>query len=186
MDGVSPHQQIPVQISIHKLEADGELSHSEFLADGPGKREGLLQSLRLGIGDTGNCISWNKSFEIGCNKGLAKAFPAYATFLESMNERTIDLMEVFKLDYVDIRFKGSTSIKNVLPIVCPHLSYDGLAVGNGGTAMAAWRSMSRELDPELKAQKRNDLLEYCKLDTFAMVEIYRFLVKLVAEQNSSL
>jgi len=178
MDGVSPHQQIPVQISIHKLEADGELSHTEFLSDGQGQREDLLRSLRLGIGETGNCISWNKSFEIGCNKGLAKAFPAYAPFLESMNERTFDLMDVFKRDYVDIGFKGSTSIKNVLPVVCPHLSYDGLAVGNGGTAMAAWLSMSRETDPEIKRQKRADLLEYCKLDTFAMVEIYRFLLKL--------
>jgi len=178
MDGVSPHQQIPVQVSIHRLDSNGDLSHSEFLADGPGKREELLGSLREGIGDSGHCISWNKSFEIGCNKGLAKAFPAYAQFLYSMNERTVDLMEVFKQDYVDIQFKGSTSIKNVLPIVCPHLSYEGLAVGNGGTAMAAWLSMSRETDPELKEQKKADLLEYCKLDTFAMVEIYRFLMKL--------
>ena len=178
MDGTSPHQQIPVQISIHSLDAEGGLKHSEFLADGPGERADLLASLRRRIGDTGHCVSWNKSFEIGCNKGLAKAFPSYARFLESMNERTIDLMEVFKRDYVDIAFKGSTSIKNVLPVVCPHLSYDGLAVGNGGTAMAAWLSMSRETDPEIKRQKRADLLEYCKLDTFAMVEIYRFLLKL--------
>jgi len=27
-------------------------------------------------------------------------------------------------------------------------------------------------------QIQKDLLEYCKLDTFAMVEIYRFLIKL--------
>ena len=179
MDGVSSHQQVPVQISVHKLEEDGELSHTEFLANGPGEREDLLKSLRLSIGDTGNCVSWNKSFEIGCNKGLAKAFLAYAPFLESMNERTIDLMEVFKRDYVDIRFKGSTSIKNVLSVVCPHLSYEGLAVGNGGTAMAAWRSMSREADPEIKDKKREELLEYCKLDTYAMVEIYRFLLSIL-------
>ena len=178
MDDVSPHQQIPVQVSIHRLDSNGDLSHSEFLADGPRKREELLGSLREGIGDSGHCISWNKSFEIGCNKGLAKAFPAYAQSLYSMNERTVDLMEVFKQDYVDIQFKGSTSIKNVLPIVCPHLSYEGLAVGNGGTAMAAWLSMSSETDPEIKEQKKADLLEYCKLDTFAMVEIYRFLMNL--------
>lgn len=178
MDGVSPHQQVPVQVSVHKLEADGSLSHSEFLADAPGQRLELVENLKQAIGDTGHCVSWNKSFEIGCNKGLEKAFPSYSKFLVSINERTVDLMEVFKRDYVDIRFKGSTSIKNVLPIVCPHLSYDGLAVGNGGTAMAAWLSMARETDPELKAQKRADLLEYCKLDTFAMVEIYRFLLKL--------
>ncbi|MFH1433939.1 MAG: hypothetical protein ABIG32_03525 [Candidatus Uhrbacteria bacterium] len=39
--------------------------------------------------------------------------------------------------------------------------------------------MEKMIDPatsqEEKAQIAKDLLEYCKLDTFAMVEIYRFL-----------
>jgi len=179
MNGVSPHQQVPVQVSVHKLHIDGTLEHSEFLAKGPGYRRELLQSLRQSIGDVGHCVSWSKSFEIGRNKELAKDYPEYSEFLDSMNDRTVDLMEVFKRDYVDIRFKGSTSIKNVLPVVCPHLSYENMAVGNGGTAMAAWLSMSVETDPVLVEKKRKNLLEYCKLDTYAMVEIYRFLLGVI-------
>ncbi len=38
MDGVSPHEQVPVQVSVHRLDADGTLTHAEYLAEGPGKR----------------------------------------------------------------------------------------------------------------------------------------------------
>ncbi len=175
MDGVCPHEQIPVQVSVHRLGSDGALSHVEYLAEAPGRRYELALALRDAIEDEGTCISWHKSFEIGCNKRLGSAFPEFESFMKSINERTEDLRDVFKSDYVDIGFNGSTSIKSVLPVLCPDLSYDGMAVGNGGTAMAAWLSMTREADPDERTRKREELLEYCKLDTFAMVEIYRFL-----------
>ena len=179
MDGVSPHEQVPVQVSVHRLDADGTLSHFEFLADAPGKRRELALALREAIADIGSCISWHKSFEIGCNQRLGAAFPEFETFMTSINERTVDLRDVFKANYVDIGFKGSTSIKSVLPVLCPNLSYEGMAVGNGGAAMAAWLSMTQETNPDKKLRKRNELLEYCKLDTLAMVEIYRFLIKTI-------
>ena len=181
MDGVSPHEQIPVQVSVHRLDSDGNLSHAEFLADAPGQRHELALALRECIAEEGICISWHKSFEIGCNKRLGKAFPNLNDFMRSINARTVDLRDVFKADYVDIGFKGSTSIKDVLPVLCPDLSYKDMAIGSGGTAMAAWLSMTKEVDPEKKALKRDQLLQYCKLDTFAMVEIYRFLVGVVKE-----
>jgi len=179
MDGVSPHEQIPVQVSVHRLDSDGTLSHVEYLAEAPGRRYELALALRGVIEDEGTCISWHKSFEIGCNKRLSSAFPEFEEFMTSINERTVDLRDVFKSHYVDIGFKGSTSIKSVLPVLCPNLSYDGMAVRNGGTAMAAWLSMTQETDLVEAGRKRQELLEYCKLDTFAMVEIYRFLSELV-------
>jgi hypothetical protein len=54
-----------------------------------------------------------------------------------------------------------------------------LAVNEGAGAMAAWIAMVEEPDPDRKQQMENDLLAYCKLDMFAMVEIYRFLDGLV-------
>jgi len=177
MDGVSPHEQIPVQVSIHRLASDGTLSHAEYLADSPGKRYELALALRNFIDDEGTCISWHKSFEIGCNRRLGATFSEFEIFMESINSRTVDLRDVFKADYVDIGFKGSTSIKSVLPVLCPELSYEGMAVGNGGAAMAAWLLMTKEPDPLERSRKRDELLEYCKLDTLAMVEIYRFLLR---------
>ena len=83
--------------------------------------------------------------------------------------------------YVDYRFKGSTSIKAVLPVIAPKLSYKDLKIGNGGLALAKWHKMifDQSLTKEEKTQIAESLLEYCKLDTFAMVEIYRYLTELV-------
>ncbi|MCH8203432.1 MAG: hypothetical protein IH996_10050 [Proteobacteria bacterium] len=45
---------------------------------------------------------------------------------------------------------------------------------DGASAMDAWQKMINENGEEADAIAAN-LLEYCKLDTLAMVEIYKFL-----------
>ena len=89
----------------------------------------------------------------------------------------IDLEVVFKTAYVDARFDGSTSIKKVLPVICPELSYEDLEVKDGTSAMESWERMINS-DGEDADQIADALLSYCELDTFAMVEIYRFLTRL--------
>ena len=90
----------------------------------------------------------------------------------------VDLEEVFKTDYVDARFDGSTSIKKVLQVVCSHLDYKELEVQDGASAMEAWQRMINAA-PDEAEKIAADLLKYCERDTFAMVEIYRFLIDLV-------
>jgi hypothetical protein len=108
---------------------------------------------------------------------VAKIYPGKDAFLQDLNERMVDLEDLFKVNYVDIRFGGWTSIKKVLPVVCPELAYSDLDVKNGSSAMDAWQRMIKA-DPSEAAQIAKLLLEYCKLDTLAMVEIYRYLAKI--------
>src|SRR3546814_19386551 len=75
-------------------------------------------------GDAGSLVSWNKKFEMACNSAMAGMFPDLAEFLGELNRRTVDLMDVFKEDYVDAAFLGPTSIKKVLPVLCPELKYN--------------------------------------------------------------
>ena len=82
-------------------------------------------------------------------------------------------MEIFsKQHYVHADFRGSASIKMVLPVMCPELNYKGLNISNGGAACAGWQEMVfGDMLPKDKKQRELDLLEYCKLDTWAMVRI---------------
>ena len=66
---------------------------------------------------------------------------------------------------------GSYSIKAVLPALIPELSYDGMEISNGGMAMNAYSTMCETEDPEELESIRKALLEYCGLDTLAMVKI---------------
>jgi hypothetical protein len=69
------------------------------------------------------------------------------------------------------------SIKRAVKVLAPELPpYSGLAVSNGDQAMLAIAEMLDPRTDEDRAQAlRHDLLEYCRHDTLAMVEIYRTL-----------
>ena len=87
---------------------------------------------------------------------------------------------LFRKPYVDARFDGSTSIKNVLAVICPQLNYTDLELQDGSMAMEAWERMINAIPEEAKRIADN-LLKYCERDTLAMVEIYRFLSALLSQ-----
>jgi hypothetical protein len=110
-------------------------------------------------------------------------FPEFTEFYDLVNERIIDLSVPFADDmYVDKRFVGRYSIKYVLPILVPELSYKALRIQEGGSAQRLW--MDAVLDGENedgRQQILDDLLDYCQLDTLAMVEIYKKLLSVVGK-----
>jgi hypothetical protein len=189
-DGYKPYQQAVTQFSIHVArnpESD-EFEHYECLATEAGDpARQLATELCQVIGETGSVIVWNKGFECGRNDELAVLCPDLAPQLKSINERVYDLMDVFKNGlYVDHRFLGSASIKKVLPVLCPELSYKELEIGEGTKAMLAWHEMVYgNLTAEEKEQIRQNLLTYCKLDTWAMVEIWKILMNITKGKDES-
>lgn len=187
-DGYSPYQHLVFQYSIHVIDSpDAEPEHHECLITKPDEPSGeLTERLLSVIGDTGSIIVWNKSFECGRNSELAKLQPQYENRLEDINKRTYDLMDIFmKGYYVDYRFHGSASIKKVLPVLVPELSYKEMNIGEGTAAMMAWYQITHDANSafdedsiHLKDNIKQDLLKYCELDTLAMVEIWRRLSQL--------
>ena len=179
VDGVRPHQQMVFQYSLHILDTpDGELRHTEHLCREAGSTalETLAFQMREDIGDTGSVIVWNKVFERDRNKELAELFPKYADFYESLNARIYDLMDVFtKNNYVHPGFLGKCSIKYILPVLVPELSYKDLAIGKGDIASIRWYEIATNEDTNEADQVFADLLAYCELDTLAMVKIYEHL-----------
>ncbi|HCR55536.1 TPA: DUF2779 domain-containing protein [Candidatus Saccharibacteria bacterium] len=176
VDGVHPHQQMVFQYSLHILDTpDSELRHTEHLSREASSTalEALAAQMREDIGDTGSVIVWNKVFERDRNKELAELFPEYASFYESLNARIYDLMDVFaKNYYVHPGFLGKCSIKYVLPVLVPELSYKDLAIGKGDIASVRWYEIVTSENTSNADQVFADLLAYCKLDTLAMVKIY--------------
>ena len=76
---------------------------------------------------------------------------------------------------------GSFSIKKVLPALFPddpELDYHNLdeQVQNGGDAMTIFPKM-RHMTPEEGKSAREALLNYCNLDTWAMVKVWQKLIE---------
>jgi len=178
---ISPYQQIPFQYSLHIEYEDGTLEHKEYLAkDGIDPREQIAKRLVEDIPSDVTVLAYNMSFEKGVIKRLADLYPELSTHLLSINENMKDLMIPFqKKYYVTPSMNGSYSIKYVLPALVPEFAkaYKELdGVQNGSQAMNAFANLGK-LDEVSKSKMRTSLIEYCKLDTLAMVKIFGKLKK---------
>lgn len=180
LDGYKTNQQIVFQYSLHVLQEDGSLEHHEYLAeDFENATAGLLKNLHEQIGPKGSVIVWKEGFEKGRNIELAELHPEYAAFLEDINSRVFDLMLVFKKDYLHPDAYTSASIKKVLPALLPELSYKDLEIQDGTMALSEWEKVANgTIVGEQAEEVRRNLLKYCELDTFAMVEILKVLQSL--------
>ncbi len=168
-----PFEAIPFQFSLHILDKNGNLKHKEFLSEKLELPYNFVLKLKDCIDEAGTFISWNASYENTMNKNIIIKFPEFQTFLNDVIKNTLDLEIVFKNYYIDSKFNGYTSIKKVLPIMCPELSYEDLEIQDGTMALYGYEKFLQEKDKEKKEQIKKDLLEYCKLDTYAMVGIYK-------------
>lgn len=181
-DGYKPYQRVVFQYSLHiKRSPLAELEHYEYLnREIKDPTNELAESLFNVVGQEGSFISWNKSFEMGCNSEMGTRCEKYADFLNSVNGRMYDLMQCFKKGYyVHKDFKCSASIKRVMPVLVPKLSYKALNIQEGGTASESWLKVAdSKISQEEKDKLAQDMLDYCQLDTLAMVEIFEVLNKL--------
>ena len=173
-DDTRPYRQIPFQYSLHIQEtADTLLTQKEFLAEGiMNPQLEFTESLLASVPDTGSVIVWNQAFEKGRLQEMQKLFPRKWQDIQNLIDRIVDLMVPFRdHDFYHWQFQGSYSIKKVLPVLAPELSYDSLVIQNGSMAPAEWLRMTRLDDPVERQAIREQLLAYCGLDTYAMVRI---------------
>jgi hypothetical protein len=180
-DGYHPYELTVFQYSLHVIAHFGaELVHyDEFVLDALDPAPRIAASLERVLGSEGSVIVWNQSFEARCNQVMARLAPAYTGFLEGVNTRLRDLMDVFrKGHYKHPDFRGSSSLKRVLPVLVPELTYEDLTIRDGEEAMQALGEiLYADPDSQRREQLEKALRTYCKRDTLAMVKIWDVLRK---------
>ena len=187
-DGQRPHMQMPFQYSLHiqkdaKSNIDSDKEHFEFIASiKEDPRRAIAESMLQNIPKSGSIMAYNQSFEKNCIKSLADHCPDISEDLLALNDRFIDLIDPFRSGgYYHHEFKGSFSIKKVLPAICPNdkkLDYKNLDINNGLMASSAYKKM-RNLSSDERVSMRKKLFDYCCLDTYAMYAIYSKLLEIV-------
>ncbi|UCB42497.1 MAG: DUF2779 domain-containing protein [Dehalococcoidales bacterium] len=196
---IAPYTQIPTQYSIHRCPEVGLIDgHFEYLAD-PARdcRDELARKLINDLGEEGSIIAYS-NFEKGIINSLARLLPDLADILLVLTDRIVDLEAIIRRNYYHPDFCGSTSVKrtysvlvteessdvfeitdiNLFPVLVPEMSYDNLDIADGDSASAAFAYMALGKDPDPETTKKN-LLEYCKLDTLAMVRLHQRLDSIV-------
>lgn len=174
-DGLRPDQQLAFEASVHvRRERGAPLEHFEFLGDGTkDPRRDLINFLLDTIKSKGSVMAYHSSYEGGIIKSLAGLVGRSAAELLDIETRLWDLAVPFKKAlWAEPAFEGSWSIKKVLPVLVPDMTYKGLAIAEGTAAMRAY---ARLMDPTCgdaeRAQIMDELSEYCATDTLAMFKI---------------
>lgn len=162
--------------------------HAEYLAEPTADcREPLLRALvdaldEAGDGRGGSIVVYS-SYERTQLLKLAAMFPGpLGARAEAAALRLVDLEPLVRTAVSHALFRGRSSLKVALPVLAPALSeaYAEDAIGDGGTAAAVFSELGRPgLEPAEAARLREGLLNYCALDTRAMVELHRALLALV-------
>ena len=93
--------------------------------------------------------------------------------------KLFDLLPLVRNHVYDPAFLGSFSLKSVLPVLTPDLSYADLAIQDGQVASALLdRLIDGGLMLEERSQLRKDVLAYCERDTWATVRLFEALENL--------
>ena len=191
--GEKPYTQSLFQYSIHIEHRPGVCdkdkdNYGYIAKTHDDLRRELVESMLDVIKDDGGSIMvYNQSFEQTRLKEMAEIFPEHKERLLDMVDRLVDLMyflrgnaKFFKalgyqkediglMAYYHDDLNGSYSIKKVLPIFT-NLSYSTLDIKNGNEALIAYANFP-QMDELTFKMTYQHLYEYCKQDTWAMVEI---------------
>jgi hypothetical protein len=181
--GVRPYEHIPFQWSCHIERKPGVFEHAEFL-DLTGEDPSLACIKRMeeviNPDDGGPLLVYYQSYERQRLEGFAIRHPEHAVLLQKYVDRLFDLLPVVREHFYHPEMRGSFSIKKVLPVVAPDLDYGELEEvqeGTGAQVAYLYATLDSAVTAERKADLERKLREYCRQDTWAMVEVAYFLSK---------
>jgi hypothetical protein len=182
--GTRPYDMVAFQFSVHTQHEDGTLSHAEYLhTSDSDPRPPLADALLQSLGDKGSICVYS-SYESKVIQRLADALPERAPVLLALVDRLWDLHPVIKNNYYHPEFRGSFSIKKVLPAVVPEMSYQDLEISEGGMASISYEQALRSDDWVERERIFRALREYCAQDTRAMVALRNSLAERAAEKRT--
>ena len=168
--GCGPYHQVAVQFSCHVDDGRGSLRHFEWLSnDSTDPRIGIVEPLLAACESAATIVAYHAPFEKKRIAEIAKVNPTHADRIESLNDRFIDLLPIMRNNVYHPRFLGSFSIKDVLPALINGIQYSDLKIADGLTAAVLLEQLITQKLPVPEVNRVvSELLEYCRLDTWAM------------------
>jgi len=181
--GMAPWQQAAAQFSYHERQPDGSYTHAAFLAEGPDDARPKLAAAMIRATANAERVVMYTPFEKTRIRELQLAVPELAAELAALEAKLIDLHPVVKNCVYHPDFRGSFSLKYILSPLVPELTYDDLVIVDGRVAsveIARLLFVADKIPRHERDRVRQDLLNYCERDTWAMVKLVERLRELAA------
>jgi hypothetical protein len=178
-ENCSPFEHVPFQFSVHIMSSlDSEIIHKEFLHDNAGDpRPALIPALLEACQQQGSIVAYFGKFESDRIKALSDYSPSQSEALNQLIERIVDPLILIRENIYNNAFQGSFSLKKVAPALLGRaFSYEGMEIANGNAAQRAYEELiSDGISDQRKNKLKTAMLEYCKKDTYVMVELVKLL-----------
>ena len=193
-EGMKVSEVVPFQYSLHVMrvpdgdysEGSVDLEECHFIdISGADPRRAIAESLVKDIPYGACVVAYHESTERNIIERLADLYPDLADHLRSFGyinskgeKRYKDPLPLFQNGcYYTSAMGNKFSIKSVLPALYPDdpsMNYHNLngSVQNGTQAMIAILQ-ANDMSEEGRDRIESDLVEYCALDTFAVVKVIK-------------
>lgn len=171
---MAPWEQAPAQFSYHEANGDGTYRHAEYLAEGPKDCRAELAQRMVAATEHADRVVTYSGFEKTRIRGLQVAVPELRHELEGLEHKLIDLLPVVRDNVYHPDFLGKFGMKSILTPLVPELTYSDLVIVDGLVAsveIARLLFVAGKISKEEHARVRQDLLNYCERDTWAMVKL---------------
>lgn len=172
--GMAPWEQAAAQFSYHESGDDGTYSHVGYLAEGPHDARPALARAMLEATTAAEHVVMYTPFEKTRIRSLQQAVPELAADLKVLEAKLLDLHPVIRDHVYHPDFRGSFSLKYVLHPLVPDLTYNDLVIVDGLVAsveIARLLFVAHKIPRAERDRVRQDLLDYCERDTWAMVKL---------------
>ena len=145
--GTRPYDAVPFLFSVHTERDGAPPAHADYLHerdDDP--RPALAERLIAALGHEGAVCTYS-GYERQVLHALAEALPLRAEALRAIEARLFDLLPLLRNAYYHPAFRGSFSLKSVLPALVPGLGYNDLPIADGQTAAVRYAAALAQLRP---------------------------------------
>lgn len=173
--GTKPYQQLPFLFSVHQLKTDNvDLTHDFFYAaPGSDPREEFVLACIEKLKNVETIIVFDDNLERNVINALIKHFPHHQAALEQIRNKLYDIAPIFtQMHYFDPSCIGSFTLKNLYTKITGDNLFDQLQVSSGTQASYTYNALQTEENELIKKTTEQELIVYCKADTFACAQLF--------------
>ncbi|MHB8260054.1 MAG: DUF2779 domain-containing protein [Bacteroidia bacterium] len=191
----SPYRHGGFNPPAHQIagQARNDVASPLSFGEGKGVRCQLLDKLLSLASQVNTILVFDTGQELKALSAIVKHFPQYKEAINQLKNKFIDFSDVFtNLWYYHPQTKGAMSLKKIHEAVFNKNIYHKLSIQSGLLASYKYAdylketattspptSLQRERGEAISKQKlKADLINYCKTDTQAMVDLFQYIKNL--------
>lgn len=182
--GHKPFEQLPFMFSVSYKKENEIKSYHHLIPEATNDINAFIIALIYALEKFDGIIVYDKNLELQVLAKIESLFPDFSKSIQIIRKKIIDMAELVQnFNYYHPKFKGNFSLKAVADIFSDANSYSSMEVQSGIVAMYKYESLLLEENPFNKEEIKQQLIEYCNLDTITCLKFHEYLIVKITERE---